>query len=90
MKNLIILSFLLLTSCVTNTDVAENKGYSVNCSGKANSWAKCHQTAKELCGVKSYRVYGKSNKDSVHAPFISNDSLASKSNKRFMFIICGQ
>ena len=54
-----ILLVLLLAGCATSTKSYlpdGSMGYSIQCSGSAQSWGNCYEKAGELCGAKGYEI----------------------------------
>ena len=58
MREIVLVAAVLgLTACATakQTYTADGKaGYTIDCSGSAQTWSACYQKAGELCGNKGY------------------------------------
>ncbi|APC14481.1 hypothetical protein BLL42_01545 [Pseudomonas frederiksbergensis] len=60
-KYLALIAVLALSGCATASktylDNGE-QGLSIDCSGEANSWAKCYEMADASCAGTGYRIIG--------------------------------
>ncbi len=57
--SLAVLSSFALSGCATasQTYLPDGRaGYTVECSGAANSWGKCYEKAGQICGTKGYNI----------------------------------
>lgn len=60
-KYLALIAVLALSGCATASKTYLNngeQGLSIDCSGEANSWAKCYQMADDSCAGTGYRIIG--------------------------------
>ncbi|MGE8097070.1 hypothetical protein [Pseudomonas fluorescens] len=60
-KYLALIAVLALSGCATASKTYLNngeQGLSIDCSGEANSWAKCYQMAEDSCAGTGYRIIG--------------------------------
>lgn len=60
-KYLALIAVLALSGCATASktylDNGE-QGLTIDCSGEANSWAKCYEMADDSCAGTGYRIIG--------------------------------
>lgn len=59
---IVLLGLIALTGCTTQKAVYlpdGRKGYSINCSGAAQSWEKCYQKAGAICTTNGYKIVAK-------------------------------
>jgi hypothetical protein len=62
MKNVLLMSFIVLAGCATSkeTYLADgSKGYSISCDGSAVGMNVCFEKAGELCGQRGYTLLGR-------------------------------
>ena len=51
----------LMTGCTTTSDTYlknGEQGLTIDCSGEANSWARCYEKADASCAGTGYRIVG--------------------------------
>lgn len=68
-----LIGIFLISGCATANEVYTpdgQKGYSINCSGKALTWGMCYEKAGELCGTRGYEIIFKS--DEQGASVVAN------------------
>ncbi|MNQ58787.1 MULTISPECIES: hypothetical protein [unclassified Pseudomonas] len=60
-KYLTLMAVLLLGGCASTSKIYLDdgqQGLAIDCSGEANSWAKCYEKADASCAGTGYRIVG--------------------------------
>jgi hypothetical protein len=82
---------LFITGCATvhQTYAPDGrKAFSLNCSGTARGWDKCHTAAGELCGAAGYDILDRSSEDVAHGGATGANAFVTKTHDRSMLIAC--
>jgi len=89
---LIFVCFFALSACAVARETylpSGAKGYSIDCSGSAQSWGVCYNKAGDLCGPRGYAVIG-GGKENTQMVTANSDMLyAGSMITRTLVIQCG-
>ncbi|MDX1949978.1 MAG: hypothetical protein SFT90_05710 [Rickettsiales bacterium] len=92
MKLFFILNLILiLESCAVSEETFTpngKKGYTINCSGTALSWAECYAKAGKLCSTSGYKVIEKSSDKNSSLSANQYGLYGLESNSRSLLIEC--
>lgn len=81
------LAIAALTACTTSTPIRMpdgRAGYSIKCSGTANSWGSCMQEAGKLCGARGYNIFMRDSRGG----FVATQTFAGSTIHREMIVAC--
>lgn len=87
----VLIGFMALTACTTQKIVYlqdGRKGYSINCSGQAQTWEMCYQKAGEICTTNGYQIISKDSEQNASMSSTQFGTFAGTAITRVLLIAC--
>ncbi len=91
MKAALVCAAVLLCGCTTQKTIYlpdGRQGYSINCSGAANSWEQCFTKAGEICKANGYETVTKAGDQGATFSATQYGAFGGSVMNRVMLIAC--